>query len=249
VEEQLKRCPHCERWLPLGCFGKDQSTPDKLKYWCKECLNASSKKYKQNHKQEMDEYNHRYYNNNPEYWQKHHKQHPEQVKKAQEKYKENNFEHYKKYHQNYKQTNKEKIKLQHYAYYQTEAGKMSARNAAHKRRILLLNTPPHLVLSTTEEAKFYKEPNCAYCKCLLTEPVGKIYCPTDRTIDHVVPLSKKGQHSANNVVPCCKHCNLSKGNKDADLWLKEKITHARICQNTQRREEMGRSQNHCRETI
>ncbi len=31
--------------------------------------------------------------------------------------------------------------------------------------------------------------------------------------DHVVPLSKGGEHSEDNLVPACAPCNLSKGNK------------------------------------
>ena len=44
------------------------------------------------------------------------------------------------------------------------------------------------------------------------------YCRTsfkveERPFDHVVPKSKGGQTSWNNVVTCCRGCNTSKGNK------------------------------------
>ena len=32
-----KRCPDCERWLPLEAFGKHKSTKDGLRCYCKEC--------------------------------------------------------------------------------------------------------------------------------------------------------------------------------------------------------------------
>lgn len=42
---------------------------------------------------------------------------------------------------------------------------------------------------------------CAYCGCK----------PRKLTQDHVVPVSKGGQHTASNIVPACQSCNSSKG--------------------------------------
>lgn len=33
------------------------------------------------------------------------------------------------------------------------------------------------------------------------------------TMDHVIPLSRGGDHSIDNIVPSCFSCNASKGNK------------------------------------
>jgi 5-methylcytosine-specific restriction endonuclease McrA len=43
---------------------------------------------------------------------------------------------------------------------------------------------------------------CHYCQ-------GK-FSPKDLTMDHVVPLSRGGQSTKGNVVPCCKDCNNKK---------------------------------------
>lgn len=47
------------------------------------------------------------------------------------------------------------------------------------------------------------------------------YCKTDRgnTIDHVLPVSRGGQHTKDNVLPACTSCNSSKGNKTVEEWL------------------------------
>jgi 5-methylcytosine-specific restriction endonuclease McrA len=51
---------------------------------------------------------------------------------------------------------------------------------------------------------------CAYC--------GKVEIPL--TMDHVIPVSKGGQHTASNVVPACLRCNLSKGDRPAPPFRK-----------------------------
>jgi len=50
---------------------------------------------------------------------------------------------------------------------------------------------------------------CAYCLC------------NDRplTMDHVIPISKGGEHSADNIVPACRPCNSRKGNRPVFLMV------------------------------
>lgn len=51
---------------------------------------------------------------------------------------------------------------------------------------------------------------CAYC--------GKI---TGLTIDHVVPISRGGEHDIGNVLPSCHSCNSKKGTKLLSEWKPE----------------------------
>lgn len=51
------------------------------------------------------------------------------------------------------------------------------------------------------------------------------YCGTkkDLTLDHIIPKSKSGQDTWENLVACCTPCNLKKGNKfihETDMKLK-----------------------------
>lgn len=50
--------------------------------------------------------------------------------------------------------------------------------------------------------RVYAEKTCAYC-----EQITHI---DDRTIDHRVPLARRGKHSASNLVMACRTCNSSK---------------------------------------
>ncbi len=49
--------------------------------------------------------------------------------------------------------------------------------------------------------------SCAYCSTELNKSNPK-------TLDHVVPLARAGTDAISNLVPCCSHCNSSKGASD-----------------------------------
>lgn len=45
------------------------------------------------------------------------------------------------------------------------------------------------------------------------------YCQNSfDTIDHVIPLTRGGDNMLNNLVPCCRSCNSSKGTKTLAEW-------------------------------
>lgn len=46
------------------------------------------------------------------------------------------------------------------------------------------------------------------------------YCDNEAaTWDHVVPITRGGQTTPNNILPACSRCNSSKGNRDLLMWL------------------------------
>lgn len=49
---------------------------------------------------------------------------------------------------------------------------------------------------------------CVYCGKKMK---GKL------TRDHIIPLSKNGNHTVSNVVPACRSCNCSKGNRNVKV--------------------------------
>lgn len=48
---------------------------------------------------------------------------------------------------------------------------------------------------------------CAYCK----DAIGD-------TMDHVIPVSRGGQHAPENVVPSCYECNSGKKARTPEEW-------------------------------
>lgn len=60
----------------------------------------------------------------------------------------------------------------------------------------------------------------AYAELLLLQPCA--YCgeyAERMTIDHVVPLSRGGTHTIENIVAACGPCNSSKGAKSLEEWM------------------------------
>jgi len=84
----------------------------------------------------------------------------------------------------------------------TDAEKLRDRLSKEMRRQIASDTSNPL---TAEEwhviCKVFAQ-RCAYCG--RQEPLEQ---------DHVVPVSRGGLHTQNNVVPACKSCNSSKGNR------------------------------------
>lgn len=52
---------------------------------------------------------------------------------------------------------------------------------------------------------------CIYCDKILTTK--------NKSIDHIVPVSKGGNHGLNNIIICCKTCNCKKGQKEVGIFL------------------------------
>ena len=91
---------------------------------------------------------------------------------------------------------------------------------SQKRRALKLGNTPASEMLTVEEwvailSKHHHR--CFYCGCKLGEGKGE----KRPTLDHYMPLSRGGQHTKDNVVPACKHCNCSKYDKTPEEWGKE----------------------------
>lgn len=62
---------------------------------------------------------------------------------------------------------------------------------------------------------------------LITEMYGSrcVYCydHAKLTVEHIVPLSRGGSNTFDNVVPSCQSCNSSKGAKPLLIWMYDQI--------------------------
>jgi 5-methylcytosine-specific restriction endonuclease McrA len=121
--------------------------------------------------------------------------HPETFKRQREN-------HYKKYgsdethreqSRRWRSNNPDKVKMQRYKRWAAE----------HNPLVSTLTKE-----QWDSQLKFFNN-KCAYCGNEMTKV----------TLDHIIPLSKGGEHSVVNVVPCCPTCNFRKGTKSIEEFL------------------------------
>lgn len=64
----------------------------------------------------------------------------------------------------------------------------------------------HAHVGLTKHRLFARDRHvCAYC--------GEHYAESELTVEHIVPVSRGGQHMWTNVVTACRSCNTRKGNR------------------------------------
>lgn len=73
----------------------------------------------------------------------------------------------------------------------------------HRRRVRMREAKRDLTPSQWQQILSYFGQCCAYYHRILKEA----------TADHVVPVSRHGDHTAENVIPACRRCNSRKGTR------------------------------------
>jgi len=159
-----------------------------------------------------------------------------QIAEYKKQYGENNKEKIFKYKTQYREDNKEKISEYGKQYYLGHKEQIAEKNRqyninnkkqlARKKRQYYLKNPN---ISTNSRARRLKiigsseistaewkdimelcDWRCIYCGVPLTK--------INRSVDHILPLSKGGQHNKRNLVPVCRLCNSSKNDKFLYDW-------------------------------
>lgn len=112
-------------------------------------------------------------------------------------------------HREYYRTHAETIRA-HVVAYQKDHPEQRAATVERRRAAKRVNTPDNELLTGAQWHDILEQYHhrCAYCGTKLDRP----------TMDHVIPLSRGGKHSKDNVVPACKHCNSSKFTKTPVEW-------------------------------
>jgi 5-methylcytosine-specific restriction endonuclease McrA len=122
------------------------------------------------------------------------------------KHKDHLFEYNKKY----REKNWDEI-LDYQRLWRKQINPSANRERMHKRRHNMMRTGLTLVRNSLWQDQIKKSGfKCFYC--------GKQCTAQSLQQDHVIPLSKNGLHCMENLMPACRSCNASKGNKDAYLW-------------------------------
>jgi 5-methylcytosine-specific restriction endonuclease McrA len=92
---------------------------------------------------------------------------------------------------------------------------------------IVLQVPEHIRLTFGNPARHWKVPPVNRREVLKRDSHTCQYCGTSKrlTLDHVIPRSKGGQHTWDNVVTACERCNSTKSDRllhEAGMVLKTK---------------------------
>lgn len=123
--------------------------------------------------------------------------------------------------QNYRDTNRETVRATDMQRYERHKEKRIAlaTEAVHLRRARI-ESRPHDPDITFSALRARDGDSCCYCHTPMTferNPRGKRH-PAKATLEHVLPISRGGTHTRDNVALACWQCNLQKNAKTVDEW-------------------------------
>jgi 5-methylcytosine-specific restriction endonuclease McrA len=188
----MKPCNRCKQVKPLSEYPKHPTCLDGHSNTCKPCRKIESKESYQKNKEA--------YKDRAKKWAENNRQkRREIVNRSYEKHREKKNAKSRAYNKRIRQENpeKERIKGIHYQ---------------HIRRARLLSVER---TATAKEIKVVKDRAGGIC----------VYCGREAellTIDHFTPITKGGNHSVENLIPCCKPCNSSKNAAIGEEWIYKK---------------------------
>lgn len=92
---------------------------------------------------------------------------------------------------------------------------------------LVLHVPEHIRLTIGKSERHWRVPPVSRREILRRDHNTCQYCGSTKklTLDHVIPRSRGGAHTWENVVTACERCNLYKGSRtpqEANMLLKTK---------------------------
>lgn len=242
--EQSRVCPGCNTNLPFSAFGKKsgpKARKDGTRSRCKSCEYAAFKIYKAKNKETVNASKRRWAANNPDKKaamdKRYREKYPEQVAAKQKEWAANNREHIREYKRNLPLEKKEAKRAADRLYgKQNRAANLKATRryrANHPDRTKesskrFRDANPEVMALKAMKRRAIKHQNGVYrisTKELIILYRSKcFYCSSIENIeaDHIIPISRGGQHSIGNLAPACRKCNASKGSKTVTEWNKWK---------------------------
>ena len=194
---------------------------------CKACKRSSSRQWRKEHPQKVDEYNRRWRADHPDYHSQYqrqwHKQHPAYASQYyadhREERAEYNSQYYGKYSQEicddrreYRAEHPEECRERYRQWYYKNLERARALSLKHSHRYRARKSNVAIEEINERAIHEYYNHTCIYCGG--TEANGK-----EMTLDHVVALRAGGLHCEDNLVLACRGCNASKGANLLEEWL------------------------------
>lgn len=206
--DKMKICNECKEAKPatLEFFGKRTNIKCGLDGRCKVCIAKKYKKYRIKNKDKIEK--------KKQEWRENNKEH---IRRQAREWQENNKEHLKRY----REKNKEKIR-KICREWERQDRKENPAKYSHKktlRRTRQKGLKATLTLKQWVQIKKDFHYKCAYCG--MDEETHIKENNQQLHKEHLVPLTNQGVLTHNNIIPACRSCNSSKGNKDFSKWYPE----------------------------
>ena len=135
----------------------------------------------------------------------------QQTKQYYQENKEERLQYMQQYYQEHKEEYKQYKKQYYQQYQQTPQGQVAYFNAYAKRRKREETQGAGITKEQWLEMMNFFDWKCAYSGVLVSTK-------NNRSIDHIIPIVKGGEHQVWNCVPMDKSLNSSKRDKDIMEW-------------------------------
>ena len=182
----MKTCSKCQRRLSVERFSPDRRNASGLQARCKECRRQSMFDYRQENPEKTRDIGRRSYAKHREQRiadvTAYQRRNRVAVAKRKREHALANRDHIREYAAAYREANRERIRFHR-------------NNYDHRKRA----NGGSLTHEEWVDIQATFDGRCAYCGS--TELIE---------LDHLTPIVKGGQHSIDNIVPACRHCNRSK---------------------------------------
>ena len=193
----MKTCGKCQKTKPASAYFKHKHMKDGLEKRCKDCRNAEQMIYKLQNARKIKEREAKYRAANREI-----------VRQRSADWRDKNIEAARASVASYKAKNLEKTRASAAAYFATPRGKAASRAVSQVRRARKRVTMiQHIKLEELIEACGLE---CYICK-IKTDPNAPRNTAFKCEMEHVIPLSRGGSHTLENLRISCAQCNRVKG--------------------------------------
>lgn len=199
-EHGKKECTGCGLMKPLGDYHSQRKVKDGRTSKCKPCMNAQTKDaYYRAGAEANREKCRNYRRNNLEKCRANERvraeANREKLNARARDWRRDNWDRYTEYRRQYEKEHSERM----------------AEHCRRRRAKILKATTEQFTVEELKDSWLSRDINpdaCRYCGISLTD--------RRRTVDHVIPLTRGGEHARANLVPCCQPCNSSKNARTPD---------------------------------
>jgi 5-methylcytosine-specific restriction endonuclease McrA len=190
-----KICSKCKTWRSTNRYIKRLLSRDGFDSICCECRNTASREWRAKNKQRVQELNREFYEANREHRKAYHRT-----------YRRNNPGYFRAKMLEFRQQNPTYNRDYNREWARSHPDKRAEKD--NKRRAFKMGRKTSFTSQEWEVVK--RAYNYTCLRCGSREPEIKL------TADHVVPISKGGAGTIDNIQPLCKSCNSAKHNQTID---------------------------------